>query len=185
MIDEAPLLQEGRDESVFRFQGAPAEGAAEAAGDGGNTRAFGIGDLLRMVLVLLLVIGAVYGIISFLRRRVPHVRTEEDSPLRLLASRDLGTNTWLYAVMVGREVLLLGGGEGSLQLISRVEDQETIDELVLAGSQKTAKDETPPSFGVLLGRLAGNAVAPGNGTAAQPPRSFLAAQQERLRKMRR
>ncbi len=179
------LAGEARDERAFRFQPSPAGQADDVPGQGNGTRAFGIGDLLRMVLVLLLVVGAVYGVIAFLRRRAPRVGSDDDSPLKILASRDLGANTRLYAVMVGREVLLLGGGEGSLQLISRVEDQETIDELVLAASRESAAAQGGGSFGALLGRIAGNAIVPGTPAPGGVPRSFLGAQQERLRKMRR
>ena len=44
-----------------------------------------------MLLVLLMVIGAIYGVISLLRRRVPVESEDEDSPIRILATRTVGS----------------------------------------------------------------------------------------------
>ncbi len=189
--DGAPAVERGQDERELRF--APASDTGEDGEPVGEVGAFGVADLLRMVLVLLMVIGAIYGVVSFLRRRTPSKDSDEDSPIRLLATRNIGANRDLYAVMIGRQVMVLGGGDQSLQLITTVDDQETIDELVLAASS-TAERSQPRTFGSMLGRWIGNAAVPGSGTTAGPTpsadgeatqiRSFLQVQQERLRRMR-
>jgi len=184
------------DEETLLFSGAEGEsaGGADAGTPGVDT--FGVWDLLRMILVLLMVVGAIYGLISLLRRRVNRTEEEDDSPIRVLASRSVGTGQ-IHAVMVGQQVLLLGGGDSGLELITRVEDQETIDELVLAHSAGAGgKTQT---FGAVLGRWIGNLAVPGSGNAdtdangaAAPgdggPRdygvSFFRSQTDRLRKLR-
>lgn len=180
---------EARDESGFRF--APSSGDDELPGGEGPGRvgAFGAADLLRMLLVLLMVTGCVYGVIAFLRRRTPGKSDEGESPIRILASRNIGGNRDLYAVMIGRQVFVIGGGDSSMQLITTVDDQETIDELVLAASS-VKPQSTQRTFGSLLGSWIGNITVPGangdgagNGEATQI-RSFLHLQQNRLRKMR-
>lgn len=184
-------MDEPRDESGYLFtpsRGAETQQAGDDdAGASGNVSAFGMGDLLRMVLVLLMVIGAVYGVVAFLRKRIPTgARDETDSPIRVLAARNIGANRDIYAVMIGRQVLVIGGGDASLQLITTVEDQETIDELVLAASS-AAEQPKPRTFGSMLGKWLNNATVPGSGsnaTEASQIRSFLHLQQERVRKMR-
>jgi flagellar biogenesis protein FliO len=201
--DTGASTEENRpDENEFRFaggeSGAEGDGAGGAA-DGEDLSAFGLSDLLRMVLVLLMVVGAVYGVVAFLRRRIPATVGESDSPIRVLASRNLGANKDLHAVMIGPKVIIVGGGEASLRLITTVEDQETIDELILAASAVEPRQRT---FGSLLGGWLNNMAVPGSKTDASSDvnggsgpggngsgessqiRSFLHLQQERLRKLR-
>ncbi len=151
---------------------------------------FGVWDLVRMVLVLLVVIGAIYGVIALLRRKVSSDIVDEDSPIRILASRSVGAGQEIHAVMIGRQVLVLGGGDGGLHLITRVEDQETIDELVLAHSSGSTGGNSHRTFGAVLGQWLGNMAVPGsdrhNNIADGDNRglSFLRAQQNRLRNLR-
>lgn len=191
------------DESQLLF--APADGGAPPAGqqdregdEGAAFRAFGLWDLLRMVLVLLLVVGAVYAVVSLLRRRVTPRETEDpDAPIRVLATQSLSPGRDVHAVMIGRQVLILGSGESAIQLISTVEDQETIDELVLAHSRKAPP---PRTFGSLLSRWMANMAVPGSagdarsaggtsaggsgGTGGSAGSGFLSGQRQRLRRLR-
>lgn len=192
---DAAQEDEARDESGYRF--APTdqpdgESEADRVGTAGDVGAFGIWDLLRMLLVLLMVIGAVYGVISFLRRRVPDSTEDEESPIRVLATRSIGANKELYAVMIGSHVMILGGGDSSLDLLTTIEDQETIDELLLSASSKATRP-VQRTFAAMLGRWLNNVTVPGStapdttaagGGEASQIRSFLHLQHERLRKMR-
>jgi flagellar biogenesis protein FliO len=206
---EVPEAQEAQDERVdqdvreedFVFSGEE-NGTAPEDGTGSGLDTFGVWDLLRMVLVFLVVIGAIYGVISLLRRRVTADNSAEDSPIRILASRSVGAGQEIHAVMIGRQVLILGGGDGGLHLITRVEDQETIDELVLAHSAGSGSGRSSRTFGAILGQWLGNVAVPGSGgsggasgrngsgrsggTADEDVRglSFLKAQQNRLRNLR-
>lgn len=152
-----------------------------------------------MVLVLLMVVGAVYGVVTLLRRRVGTEADDSDSPIRVLASRNLGGNRDLHVVMIGKRVMLLGGGESGVQLLTTVEDQETIDELVLAHS--TAQPGTRRTFGGLMGQWINNFTVPGtrgaggssaprgaNVSSAGPDAGvgggFFRTQHDRLRHMR-
>lgn len=143
----APVVEPVPAESDLIFSGGDAEnGENTNAGDEIGT--FGVADLLRMVLVLVLVSGAVYGAIALLRRKIPAGEEEPDSPIQILARRRLGTTTEVYAVMVGKSVFLLGGSDTGVQQIATIDDQETIDELILAHSQTTPVRKTfARSFG--------------------------------------
>lgn len=184
-VPEAPPPLPAEEDLIFAGGDEAAEDPAAAADEVG---AFGVWDLVRMILVLLLVVGAVYGLVVILRRRVGNDTNDEDSPIRVLATKNLGGPRDLHAVMVGKRVLLLGGGESGIQLITTIEDQETIDELVLAHSAGIGMERR--SFGAVLSQWAGNLTVPGAGKAGQNTvegdgaRGFLRSQQERLRHMR-
>lgn len=184
------------DELVF----ADADGGAPAdALDASGPTAFGIWDLARMVLVLLLVVGAVYGLILLLRQRTARGNdTDADSPIRVLATRSLGNNRDVHVVMIGSEVMVLGGGEGGVQLLRTIDDQETIDELVLAHSA-TVVPGSGRGFASTLARWIGSfsgrvsldddaeratADDPGSPVTLESSSSFLSSQQSRLRQMR-
>ncbi len=156
--------------------------------------AFGGWDLLRMVLVLMMVVVAVYGVVAFLRRRVPgNDAVDDQSPIKILATQPLGAGKDLHAVMIGRQVLVIGSGDGAIQVLTTVEDKETIDELILAHSRKAPP---PKTFGGMLSRWASHAAVPGSGaegaagspsggsSTASAARTFLSGQRERLRQMR-
>ncbi len=187
----APAAFPGEENLVF----APdSDEATPSVDDSGGPAAFGIWDLLRMLLVLITVLGAIYGLIALLRRRIPAGSDEPDSPIKVLVTRNLGGSRDLHAVMVGKEVMLLGGNESGVQLIKTIDDQETIDELVLAHSSGTASQRR--TFGSVFAQWVGNLTVPGSGhgeRGAAARRSeeevrigsgFVQSQQRRVRQMR-
>ncbi len=186
--DTGASPMEGEEQYVFSGDGGSGTGEGENAPAELDT--FGVWDLVRMVVVLLLVVAAVYGVITLLRRRIESPASDEESPIRVLASRTLSTNQELHAVMIGRQVMILGGGDGGLHLITRVEDQETIDELILAHSSGSTGGSRGRTFGSVLAQWLGNAAVPGAAdsrkgeVADRPGMSLLKAQQNRLRNLR-
>lgn len=91
-------------------------------------------EYLRTILVLVLVIGAIYLLFFFLKKGMNKSMPENDI-IRVLSTQGLGGNKALYLVEVGNEIFLLsGGGDGVPQLISRIEDKETIDTIRLKAS---------------------------------------------------
>ena len=185
---------EALDEETLVFAGDEGQNPEEAGASGTAISTFGVWDLLRMVLVLLMVVGAVYGVIALLRRRVTDEEDDADSPIRLLASKSLGANQELHAVMVGKQVLLVAGGDAGVQLITRVEDQETIDELVLAHSAGRPTRRRGATFGSVLLKGLGNLTVPGTAGDKSGKRggadgdnggfSVIRAQHDRVRNLR-
>lgn len=173
------------DTLVFRDEDAAATDAAEPAEVG----AFGVWDLVRMILVLLLVVGTIYGIVAFLRRRAPGSDSDSDSPIRVLATRSLGGSREIYAVMIGRSVYVLAGGDQAMQLVTRIDDRETVDELVLAHSHEQPRQRT---FGSMLSQVLANLAVPGSAAVERAAEkassgaaaSLLKAQRDRVRQMR-
>lgn len=107
--------------------------------EGLNT--FTVWDFLRMVLVLGGVIAAIYGIF-FLLKRVGNPRTQPDSLINVLSTQNLQGNRSLHLVEVGNEVFLVGSAEGGVQLVSRIEESETLDAIHLYRSQLSAGTQT-------------------------------------------
>lgn len=107
----------------------------------GGLTTFTVWDFLRMVLVLGGVIAAIYGIF-FLLKRVGNPRTQPDSLINVLSTQNLQGNRSLHLIEVGNEVFLVGSADGGVQLISRIEEGETLDAIHLYRSQLSAGTTT-------------------------------------------
>lgn len=107
--------------------------------EGLNT--FTVWDFLRMVLVLGGVIAAIYGVF-FLLKRVGNPRTQPDSLINVLSTQNLQGNRSLHLVEVGNEIFLIGSADGGVQLVSRIEENETLDAIHLYRSQMSAGTKT-------------------------------------------
>ncbi|MGI9256826.1 MAG: FliO/MopB family protein [Salinispira sp.] len=145
---------------------------------------FGFGDLIRMVLVLALVVGMIYGL-YFLLRRSKKVLEDESSFISLLSTQTLPGGRQLYIVDVAGRVYLLGAGDGNLSLITEIDDKPTIDALRLESSRQ---DLRPRSFSQLMNTFfLRNST--GNSAQSTPDQlsgngfSFLHQQRKRLKKL--
>ncbi|MCG8480333.1 MAG: flagellar biosynthetic protein FliO [Spirochaetales bacterium] len=189
-----PSAFPGEEDLVFATDSGEAAVSTDGPDVAEGPAAFGMWDLLRMLLVLITVLGAIYGLITLLRRRIPSGPDESDSPIKVLVTRNLGGSRDLHAVMVGKEVMLLGGNESGVQLITTIDDQETIDELVLAHSSGTASQRR--TFGAVFAQWVGNLTVPGSGRGGPGASAtgheggvrigsgFVQSQQRRVRQMR-
>lgn len=121
------------DEKSLTFTDAPAAppGAAAPAQVTGDLT---IWDFLRMFLILAAVIGMIYGFILFLRK-LSGQQNPSNAAIKVLSTHILSGNKALYLVEIGNEILLVGAGDSSVNLIKVLSDQETIDSLRLASSQ--------------------------------------------------
>lgn len=103
--------------------------------EGLNT--FTVWDFLRMILVLGGVIAAIYGIF-FLLKRVGNPKSQPNDMIMVLSTQNLQGNRSLHLVKVGNELFLIGSAEGAVQLVSKIEDGETIDQIRLYQSEMNA-----------------------------------------------
>ncbi|MDR0623870.1 MAG: flagellar biosynthetic protein FliO [Treponema sp.] len=94
--------------------------------------------ILRMLLVLILAAAAIYGVVYFLKR-ASRPSGQRDPNLRLLSSVHLGSNRFVHAVAAGNRVLLLGAGDGGVNLITEIDDQDTVNAMLLEDSRKNAE----------------------------------------------
>jgi flagellar biosynthetic protein FliO len=107
-----------------------------------------------MVLVLALVAGVIYLVVYFLRR-MGKPRIEQNPHLKILASTHLGSGRYVHVVSVGKEAWLIGSGEGGVNHIAPLADQETIDAMALDASKKKAETPEPFSFQAMLKKFSG------------------------------
>jgi flagellar protein FliO/FliZ len=114
--------------------------------------------ILRTLLALILAAAAVYGVVYFFKR-ASRPSEQRDPNVRLLSSVHLGANRFIHAVSVGRRVLLLGAGDGGVSLITEIDDQDTIDAMLLEDSRKNAEAASGrfPDFKAMFRRLGGPA----------------------------
>lgn len=138
--------------------------------------AFGFGDIVRMIVVLGGVLGAIYGVFYLLRRATRGAAT--DSPLiDIIGSRQLPGGKSLHLVSLGSELYLVGGADGGVNLVAKIEDQESIDELRLRASQTTAQPRQ--TFAEALA-----SIMPSLGMGAKgPTKTVLQQQRDRLRRL--
>ena len=117
--------------------------------------------IIRMVLVLALVAAAVYGIVFLFKKSSKKSAANDDPFLKVLASSHLGANRYVHVVSVGGKAWLVGAGETSVNMISEIEDKDTINAMLLEESKKSseaAAGRLPDFLGILrkMGAPLGN-----------------------------
>ncbi len=166
-------------ESTLFFDNPTEAEASEGEGPSTSSElgpAFGFGDIIRMIVVLGGVLGAIYGVFYLLRRATRGGAAE--SPLiDIIGSRQLPGGKSLHLVSVGSVLYLVGGADGGVNLVAKIDDQESIDEIRLRASQSPAqpKQTFAEAFASIMPSL-------GMG-AKGPAKSVLQQQRDRLRRL--
>lgn len=134
-------------------------------------------DFVRMLLVLAAVVAVIYVVFRVIRKSGRRSAVENDL-ITVLGSRTLAGSRGLHLVRVGKSVYLVGSSESSVGLVSRVDDQETVDELLLQAAKQTPTAKR--TFSEVLAGL----LPQGAGKLALPEGpGFLRKQRDRLRRM--
>jgi flagellar protein FliO/FliZ len=117
--------------------------------------------VLQMVLVLALSAFAIYGVV-FLIKRVARPRENLDPHLKVLARVPLASDSFAAVISLGAKAWLVGGGSGGVNLISEVEDTESLETMLLEDARKTAEPRRYFDFRSLLhfGRDGKKAITP-------------------------
>jgi flagellar protein FliO/FliZ len=105
--------------------------------------------MLRMVLVLALTALAIYGVIFFIRR-VVRPRENPDPHLKVLARVPLSGDSFAAVVSLGAKAWLVGGGSGGVNLISEVDDAESLETMLIEDARKNAEMRRVFDFRSLL-----------------------------------
>jgi flagellar biosynthetic protein FliO len=164
------------DETTLSLSDGTAQAAAANGAAGTNTLAY----FLRMVVVLVLVLAAIYGAYR-LFKKFAKPKAADDSAVRILSTSSLGQGRALHVIGVGAKSYLVGATDSSISLIAEIDDKEFVDALVLkAETEARAKPGKAADFGAMLsglmsGRKSGREAKRGDG-------DFLAGQRDRLRK---
>ena len=137
-----------------------------------------VGVLLRMVLVLALAALAIYGVIFFIKR-LARPQENQDPYLKILAKVSLSNESYAAVISLGAKAWLVGGGSGGLNLISEVDDVESLETLLLEDARRSAEARARGMFDFrsLISRLGGS-------RKPESPGSSHASHVENLRKQR-
>ena len=165
-----------KDESTILIGEEPAEDIQPVPG-----ATLSIWDIVRMVLILGAVLGAIYLLFRILKR-FGGPRFENPELISLHATLRIGGSRGLHLVEVGREFFLIGSAENSVNLVSKIDDKDSIDQLRFTLS--TEKPEPPKNFSDLLFRLFQKKdQADRLGRSLGQNKEFMKAQRDRLKSL--
>jgi len=120
--------------------------------------------VIRMILVLALAAAAIYGVV-FILKKSSRQTTVNDPFLKVLSSSHIGANRYVHIVSVGSRAWLVGASEGGVNLISEIDDKDTINAMLLEDSRKSAENSGRfPDFMSMLRRLGTPAQTRSSGT---------------------
>ena len=94
--------------------------------------------VLQMVLVLVLAALAIYGVV-FLIKRISRPQESRDPNLKILARVPLSNDTFAVVLSVGQKAWLVAGGSGGVNLISEIDDTESLETMLLEDARKSAE----------------------------------------------
>lgn len=136
---------------------------------------FSFWDFLRMILVLGAVIALIYALFLFLKR-IGTPKGGGEELIQLLSTKPLHGSRALHLVKIGTEVFLVGSADGSVSLVSKIEEKESLDQIALRESEQAGGSS---SFTASLRGLLGDT---GNAITREET-NFLRKQKDRLKKI--
>ncbi len=142
-----------------------------------NVSTFSVWDVVRMLLVLGAVLGVIY-LLFFLLKKASRPVRDSGSVIDVIATRSITGNSSVHLLKVGKQVFLVGSGDGEVRLISEITDKETLDTIDLDNTPVSAGSK---SFsGVIRDVFQGS----GGGESSETrSRSFIKQQKDRLKNM--
>jgi flagellar protein FliO/FliZ len=125
-----------------------------------------IWSVFRTVIVLALAAAAIYGIVYLLKRKKTG-DSPDDSYLKVLARAPINMKTAAAVIAVGNKAWLVGLSDTNVSAIAEISDQETVDTMLMAYSERAAssKNTAPLNFTGILRRFGGIS----GGNAGKPP----------------
>ena len=134
--------------------------------------------MLRMILVLALAALAIYGVVYFIKR-MSKPQVARDPHLKVLARVPLSGDTFAAVLSVGAKAWLVGGGSGGLNLISEIDETESLEAMLIDEARKTSETGTRPlvDFRSLMARFGKGNQQPLDNSHAEA----LRKQRERLK----
>jgi flagellar biogenesis protein FliO len=144
--------------------------------------------VLRTIAIMGVVIIGLYVLYRFVLKKKNRVAAESNI-INVLATYPLAANRVIQVVDIAGQILVLGVADASVNLITRIDDQETIDRIKLLSSQekKGGAGFKEQLFKLLGGGLPGSSQSSGNSAARglQPGSlSSLNSYKKRINRMR-
>lgn len=169
-------------ETELLFNDAPANDNGNQNVGNAAPPGVGFGDFLRVLIVLAIVIALIYALVWMLKR-FSGMKSEGLDVIHLYATQPLKGDSALHLVEAGKRIFLIGSSGSSINLISEIDDKESVDEIRLKASS------SPPrvngGFSALFKDKFGtqNSEPVSDEEVQADPASFLRKQRERLKKL--
>jgi flagellar protein FliO/FliZ len=138
--ENAPLSREPSQTTALSAENTILLGEDAPAQATGGTSSVWI--MVRMVLVLALAALAIYGVVFFVKR-LARPAEARDPHLKVLASASLGGGSFTAVVSIGSKAWLVGCGDGGVNLIAEVEEQEALEAMLIDYAGKEAETKRP------------------------------------------
>jgi len=139
-------------------------------------------DVIRMILILAGVLILIYAIFHFMRK-AGGPKFQSNNLITMHASLGLGGSKSVHLIETGQEFFLLGAAENGVNLISKIEDKESVDDLRFKISTTEAPLEAR-NFADIFSRLFNRGDSDVNlGKSMSKNKDFMKEQRERLKKM--
>lgn len=167
-------------ETDLLFDQTPEEAGDPEDPEPADLPGVGFGDFVRVIIVLGVVIALIYAFVWMLKK-MTGVKAEGGDEILLYSTRPLKGDAALHLVEAGNRIFLIGSSGNSINLISEIDDKESIDAIRLNAS--TAAEPAGGGFARLFKDRFGQGPAPEapQTPASEDPVSYLRKQRERLK----
>lgn len=106
------------------------------------------GTFVRMILALIIVIGLIYGVLWFIRKKTDVVKTD-DEYLRRAAYINIAPRKTIEVITLIDKAYLIGVTEDNITLLGEIEDKELISAMNISADKK-ANTKKPANFSEVL-----------------------------------
>lgn len=106
------------------------------------------GTFVRMILALIIVIGLIYGVLWFIRKKTDVVKTD-DEYLRRAAFINIAPRKTIEVITLIDKAYLIGVTEDNITLLGEIEDKELISAMNISADKK-ANTKKPTNFSEVL-----------------------------------
>lgn len=126
--------------------------ADDAATDNQNTTSYKgpstIGMFVRMIIVLIIVVGLIYGVLWFIKKKTNVVKTD-DEYLRRAAYINIAPGKTVEVITLIDKAYLIGVTEDSITMLGEIHDDELIKAMNLSADKKN-NTKKPATFADVL-----------------------------------
>lgn len=139
--NQAPLTEE----SIVISDSNPAESASAATVYKGPST---VGMFVRMIVVLIIVVGLIYGVLWFIKKKTNVVKTDDDY-LRRAAYINIAPGKTVEVITLIDKAYLIGVTEDNITLLGEIHDDELIKAMNLSADKKN-NTKKPTTFSDVL-----------------------------------
>ena len=132
------------EESIVLTDDVPSDTPASASYKGPST----IGMFVRMIVVLIIVVGLIYGVLWFIKKKTNVVKTD-DEYLRRAAYINIAPGKTVEVITLIDKAYLIGVTEDNITMLGEIHDDELIKAMNLSADKKN-NTKKPTTFADVL-----------------------------------